>query len=430
MTPEAARAAPARSIGSNVRATLVGNVVYAVGLWVQLVIFARQGGPEAVGAYAFALALTTPVMMLSYLQLRILLASDARGEYRFREYRQLRFATTAAALVTMVPVAWSTGQWRTVWPILGPVCAKAAADALADVYCALWQQHERMGVIGWALTINAIASVAFMAAGALLGGGTPTIATGAALGSCASLLFVHLKTAWDPELRSSIAPGVAPVEWRRLARLAREAAPLGLIVLLGSLLLNVPRYFIRHYAGEAALGLFAAAFQLTATGGMIVQTLGGAATPRLARACAEEDAATFKALVRKLVLSAAALGVLGVATSVLIGRPVLSIVFRPEFGSAAGVLVVLSVAAGIGFVATLVGYALTAARAIGVQPVLLSATLAVASACCAVLVPMLGAAGAAWALVVASVVQAVWSSVALSRLRVRASRAPGAVEAA
>jgi hypothetical protein len=62
--------------------------------------------------------------------------------------------------------------------------------------------------------------------------------------------------------------------------------------------------------------------------------------------------------------------------------------------------------------------------------VLLSATLAVAFACCAVLVPSHGAAGAAWALVAASVVQAVWSAVALSRFRVRASRAPGAVEAA
>lgn len=430
MLPSETSAAPPRSIRGNVRATLLGNAAYAVGLWAQLVIFARLGGPAAVGAYAFALALTAPVMMLSYLQVRILLASDARGAYAFRDYRQLRFITTAAALVIMVPVAWSTGQWRTVWPILGPVCAKVAADALADVYYGLWQQRERMGVIGWGLTLNAVASVTFMAAVALLGGGAPAVATGAALGSCVALVFVHLRTASDPELRGSVAPGAAPVEWRRLGRLAREAAPLGIIVLLGSLQLNVPRYFIQHYAGEASLGLFAAAYQLTATGGIFIQALAGAATPRLARACSEGNAAAFKALARKLVLSAVTLGVLGVATSALIGRPVLSIVFRPEFGSAAGVLVVLSVAAGVGFVATVVGYALTAARVIGVQPVLLSATLAVAFACCAVLVPSHGAAGAAWALVAASVVQAVWSAVALSRFRVRASRAPGAVEAA
>jgi O-antigen/teichoic acid export membrane protein len=415
---------------SNIRATLLGNVVYAFGLWIQLVIFARLGGPAAVGAYAFALSLVAPVMMLSYLQLRMLIASDPRGGYSFREYRAVRVVTTAAALAAMIPIAWATHQWRGIWPVLAPVCAKAAADALVDVYCGLWQQYERMGVIGLTFALNAVTSVSLMAAVALLGGGAPAVATAGALGSCAALLFVHLRTAWDAQLRGALGPGAAPLEWRRLARLVRDAAPLGIIVLLVSLRINVPRYFIQHHSGQAALGLFAAAYQLTAAGDIVVQALGVAATPRLARAYVDGDAAGFRAIARKIVLLAALLGVLGVATSALIGRQVLSLVFRPEFGSAAGVLVVLSVAAGVGFAGTLLGYALTAARVIAVQPVLLSVTLAVAFACCAALVPAYGSAGAAWGLVLAALVQAAWSAVALSRFKARAAPAPGAIEVA
>jgi O-antigen/teichoic acid export membrane protein len=419
----------ARRMTRNVRATLLGNVVYAVGLWIQLVIFARIGGPAAVGAYAFALSLVAPVMMLSYLQLRMLLASDPGRTYSFREYRAVRLVTTAAALAAMIPVAWWSGPWRALWPVLAPVCAKAAADALLDVYCGLWQQHERMGVVGLAFALNAVTSVSLMVAATLLRGSVPAVATASALGSCTALLFVHLRTAWDAELRGALLPD-GRIEWRRLARLVRDAAPLGVIVLLGSLRMNVPRYFIQHHAGQAALGLYAAAYQLTAAGDLFVHALGVAATPRLARACLDGDAAGFRAVTRRIVALAALLGVLGIAISALVGRQVLALVFRPEFGSAAGLLVVLSAAAGVGFAATLLGYALTAARVIAVQPVLLSATLAIACLGCAALVPAHGAAGAAWSLVLAAVVQAAWSAVALRRFRVRPAPATTAVELA
>lgn len=420
---------PPRRFARDVRSLLLGNVIYATGLWLQLVIFARLGGAPAVGAYAFALALAAPVMMMSYLQLRTLLVTDARRAYAFREYRALRVITTVLALAAMVPIAWGTGRWRTLWPVLAPVCAKGAADALVDLYCGLWQQHERMAVVGWVLTLNTVATIAFMTAAAIVVGGAPAVATGAALGSFTTLAFIHVRTACHPELAAHLS-GASSIPWRRLARLAREAAPLGAIVLLGSLQLNVPRYFIQRYVGDAALGLYAAAFQLTAAGTLVVQALGGGAAPRLSRACVRGDAAAFGGLVRTLVWWAAGLGVAGVATSALVGRRVLALVFRPEFGSAAGVLVVLSAAAGVGFVATLLGYALTAARVIAVQPVMLSATLAVVTAGCAALVPTHGAAGAAWALVLAALVQAAWSAAALRGYRRRRPAATGAVEPA
>jgi O-antigen/teichoic acid export membrane protein len=409
-------AAGARRMRGNVRAVLTGNAVYAAGLWLQLVLFARWGGADAVGAYAFALALVQPAMLLSQMQLRSLLASDARRSWSFREYRALRVATTAAALAAMVPVAWATGRWATLWPVLGPVCAQGAADSLADIYAGLWQQRERMAVGAWTLSINAAGSVVFMAVAAALGGGAPGMATGGALGSWLALGFVHLRTRTDPALRPEVAGRARGPGWRRLARLAREAAPLGVIVLLASLQTNVPRYAIQRFAGTAALGTFAAAFQLTAAGTLVVQALGGAAMPRLARAVAAGDLAAFARLSRNLVLAAAGLGLAGLGASALVGRAVLEIVFRPEFGAAAGVLVVLSAAAGLGFLATLLGYALTAARVLVTQATLLSVSLGVTAAGCLVLIPRLGAAGAAWSLVLAALVQAGWSAVALRRV--------------
>ena len=100
---------PARRMRSNIRWNLVGNVAYALGQWVQLIILARMGGPAAVGVYVFALSLTAPVMMLGSLCLRFVQACDVRRAYAFREYLGLRGATTAAAVAAIGLIAWGTG---------------------------------------------------------------------------------------------------------------------------------------------------------------------------------------------------------------------------------------------------------------------------------------------------------------------------------
>ena len=56
---------PARRMRSNIRWNLMGNLAYALGQFVQLIILARMGGPAAVGTYVLALSLTAPVMMTS-----------------------------------------------------------------------------------------------------------------------------------------------------------------------------------------------------------------------------------------------------------------------------------------------------------------------------------------------------------------------------
>jgi O-antigen/teichoic acid export membrane protein len=384
-------------LGSNVRWNLLGSGVYGAGQWLQVVILAHLGGSAAVGVYAFGLALSQPVMMFASLQARTLQASDPRREYTFREYRRLRAATTFVAMLALGVIAWATR--RSAWPVLVPIFAMRAADAMTDIYYGEWQRHERMSVNGFGMALNASSSVGFMALAAALGGGVPGAAVGALLGSCLTLAFIHLRTATDHELRLTLANDAPTVRWNRVGRLAVGATPLGINVFLHSLQQNVPLYFIQHLAGDAALGLFAAAYQLTAAGGILIGALASAAVPRFAAMHAAGDAVGFRRFVRKLVAVGLILGAAGVALSLLLGREVLILLYRPEFAAGAPTLVVLSVAAGIGFAASFLGYALTTARIIAVQPFVLGLTLVVLAAASAVLVPRQGAVGAAWALV-------------------------------
>jgi O-antigen/teichoic acid export membrane protein len=106
---------------------------------------------------------------------------------------------------------------------------------------------------------------------------------------------------------------------------------------------------------------------------------------------------------------------MGVVLSALTGRWFLVHVYRPEFASGAHMLVVLSAAAGMTVVASMLGYSLTSARVITIQPVLLTVTLTVLVACCTAIVPRWGGEGAAWALLAATSAHALVSWLALRR---------------
>lgn len=419
--------APRGGMGTQFRWLLVGNLVYAVGQWLQLMILARMGGAPAVGAYTLALALAAPVMAFAALQLGPLQASDTAGAYAFREYRRLRVGTTIAAVFAISGIGWIMGLGREAWSVLVPVIAMRAADALADIYYTAWLRRERTGMIAFGMVLNALSSLFFMGAASMLGRGVSGAAVGAALGALLALAVVHARTFADATLRSGIAREPSRVAWQRVWRLAAQASPLGIIVLLVSLQQNVPRYFVQHHGGEAALGSFAAASQLTGAGVLVAAVLGAAATPRLGSLYFAGDRSSFRALMRWLMLAGLGLGVAGVSLAALAGRDLLVVLYRPEFGESARLLVVLSVAAGIGFMAALLGYALTAVRAIAVQPVVHVAALVVLLLGCAAVVPRYGAIGAAWALAAASLVQAVGSGIALHRWigTAGASRHPG-----
>lgn len=409
---------PQPRLSTNIRWTLLGTASNAFGSWILIVVLARASGAAAVGTYAFALALTAPVMSFSSLQLRSLLASDPAGAYVFREYRKLASLTMTLGLAACLLIAGAVGGGATAWQVMVPVCVMRASDTMTEIYRGLWQQRERMRVIGVGRVLQLVVSVVLVAVLAGLGGGVTGVAVGAALGSLTLLAYMHLLTGHDPELRRELARGDASIRWSRIRPLAMQGLPLGVIMLLGDLQANVPRYFIERNDGAAALGLFAAASQLTSSGQLFVGALGSAALPRLAAWHVSGDAA-FTTLARRLVLGGLGLGVAGVLASALVGRWVLELLYKPEFGAAADLLVVLSLAAGLGFVGSLIGYALTASRVIAVQPVILTITLGVIALCCAWLSPRYGAMGVAWALVAGSAVQALASQVALQRSRPR-----------
>jgi O-antigen/teichoic acid export membrane protein len=178
-------------------------------------------------------------------------------------------------------------------------------------------------------------------------------------------------------------------------------------VTLDSLRTNIPRYFIAQYMGEYELGIFAAMAYLKQAGNLVVIALGLSACPRLAQLYAAGNRLRFRELLLKLVCIGGLLGGLGVLVTWAAGREILALLYRPEYAQHSDVFLLLMLAAGIDYVATILDYGINAARYFRVQTPLFGAVTGSVVLACLWLVPSAGIRGAALAVVVSTLVRVV-----------------------
>lgn len=396
--------------------TFLGNAVYAGCQWAMLVVLAKLGTPAMVGQFTLGLAIAAPVIMFTNLNLRVVQATDANERYQFRDYLGLRLISTALAMLILAVIIFTAGyRWETAVVVLILGFAKGV-EAISDIVYGLMQQHERMDRIAISLMIKGPLSLLFLAGGIYVTKGI----VGGTIGL--AIAWVIVLVSYDIRSGLSILKGLQPPEmtnlqqltlfhpWgqlKLLKKLAWLCLPLGLVMMLISLNTNVPRYFIERYLGERELGIFAAIAYLMTAGGMVVSALGESACPRLSKYYATQDAAAFRTLLLKLVGIGALLGLGSVGVAAIAGKEILTLLYRPEYAQYADLFVWLMMAAGIGYVASLLGYSITAARYFRVQLPLFMVVTGISTFACLELLPRFGLNGAAIALIISAIVQIV-----------------------
>jgi O-antigen/teichoic acid export membrane protein len=413
-----ARPSRALSLRANFSWTFVGNIVYAACQWAMLVVLAKLGAPEVVGQFALGLAITAPVIMLTNLQLRGVQATDARREYRFGDYLGLRLAVTPLALVVIVGITLVSGYgWQTALVIFFVGLAKVF-ESISDVFYGLLQQHEQMDRIAISMMVKGPLSLVALGAAMVITGNI-VCGTAALAAVWAFRLFTYDMPSGAAVLRTAHAEGDASEsiwprwERRRMLRLTWLALPLGFVMMLGSLMTNIPRYFIERFDGTHELGIFAAMAYIVIAGTTVVDALGQAVSPRLAQQYAAGEMGAFRTLTAKVLGISALLAAGGVLLSLIAGRQVLTLLYRPEYAAHLAIFIWVVAAAGMGYLASVCGYAMTAARQFTIQVPIYALSIAVVTLACAWLVPGHGLLGAAWAIFVMFAIQLPLKGVAI-----------------
>jgi O-antigen/teichoic acid export membrane protein len=359
------------------------------------------GNASIVGQFTLGLAVSAPVFMFTNLQLRAVQATDVSAETGFANYFTLRLLSTLLGLMVIVALLPFAGASSAVRFVVLLVAVSKCVECMSDVTAGLLQREEQLKRVAISLMIRGVGSVLVFS---LAFAYSRNLALSVAAMSgvwLAVVLFYDV-----PNVRKLIGHHDAffRFDWRALWRLTMLGLPLGWVVFFGSLTVNIPRYFLQHYLGLADQGIYASLAYLVVAISLVVFALTQSVTTRLAHLFADGHVKQFVGLLRKLSMLGLLIVVAGVPLTFLVGRPLLTLLYRREYGDHVGLLALLVAIAGLSTIGSFLFCGLTAARRFRVQvPIYFAATLA-AVAGSALFVPRYGLIGGGIALLLSALV--------------------------
>jgi O-antigen/teichoic acid export membrane protein len=360
------------------------------------------------GQYALAVALTTPLVMLSHLNLRAVLATDLDGRHPFGDYVAVRLGVSGLSLAGIAILALVSGHSGSLAAVILVTGLAQSSETVSDIYYGAMQRRDEMELIARSMMTRGLVSVCAFGL-ALYAFRDLVWALAAVAAGRVALLLAYDRprgAAGESTARSGLGAEVS---------ILRAAIPLGVMLLLVSLNTNLPRYAIERFLGVGELGAFAAVASFMTVGSTAVNALGQATTPRLARHFSRRESRQFLRLTFLLAASMGGLGVAGVAVAAVFGATILGVAYRPEYAAHGGLLVGVMGAAIPSYMAAALGYAITAARAFDAQVPLFCVVAASCGAASWLLVPRFGLRGAAMSLAIAASVQIGGEALILAR---------------
>lgn len=363
------------SLRLNFSWTFAGNVVYYGCQWAMIMVLAKSTTPAVVGTYALGMAICMPIFMFANMQMSTAQATDIKHQYVFSEYLRIRVQMAVIAYLTVIGavVALRYDSRQSIVILL--IGLAKAFEALSDIFYGLFQQNERMDLIAKSKIVKGLLALAVMGVILYL---TKSLAYSmAGIAAIWMLIFStfdfwngmkilkRLKTLPEYIERDKIAraePSRFFLAKGRLRNLFILVLPIGLIQVINSYIQNIPRYFISSFCDESQLGIFAALAQLQVSGVPMINALASTAVPRLAKYYMNKNVKAFKKLLLRLIGIGAVMGVMGLIISLVAGRQILTLLYKPEYAEYNNVFIWLMILGLITYPGNFLGTSVTSMR--------------------------------------------------------------------
>jgi O-antigen/teichoic acid export membrane protein len=168
---------------------------------------------------------------------------------------------------------------------------------------------------------------------------------------------------------------------------------------------TLPQFFIAHCQGEQALGLFSALAYFIVVSSRVATALGTAVSTRLGNLYATGDAPGFMRLLHRLLGLGLAMGLAGIGLAWLVGEPILTIVYQPEYAQHGREFCWLMVAAAALNLCCFLNWGVIASRQVHWQLPLFLVLTVITAGTCWLLIPTHGLWGGAISMVVTNICQ-------------------------
>jgi O-antigen/teichoic acid export membrane protein len=376
----------------------IGNCFYAFMQWTQLSIIVKFTTSLTLGYYTLALASTAPVFMFLGLQLRALIVTDTRKEWKFSSYFFMRLITMGIALLFVGIYAWAS---NCEFKILFLVAILKSIEGFAEIFNAQQQLHEKMHYVALSFVLKGASATIAIFAGVYFWN---SLITGLILAIGLNTLILIYNDYFNCRklLKNEITLCLKNL---RLKPLFVKALPLGVVMCIISLNTNASKYITEYSLGTETQGAYSTLAYCLVLGGFVNNAIGQSFTPRLSRYYAEKNLPAFKKLYRKYVTLNAGMGFSLFIASLLGGYYFLRIIFSESVANYSGLFSLIMLSGVPFYMSSSLGYTLTSMRVFKVQPFINGTVMVINVTGCCCLIKQFSLYGVVYASILAFTIQ-------------------------
>ncbi|MEP2943362.1 MAG: lipopolysaccharide biosynthesis protein [Hyphomicrobiales bacterium] len=376
--------------------SLTGQIGYYGLQWLNMIILARLSGPEAVGLYTLGLAIANPIMAVASLMFRLVYITEQENRWGFDDYNAVRWVALPLGVLVIGATALGLGYSDLALIVILLAASWKMSETLSDINYAIPHKTGNMKAIALSM-IGRAALSSFVLALVLNAYGRLDFALAAF-----SLTWWVCYLFYDKRFEKDAAAKVGDAD---RATLVRFALPMALSAAVVYLTFSVPRIVLDQYEDTATLGVFAAISHILLIGALVVNSLGAAVTPRLARNFASRDMKNYYLEIGFGVAVAAfvSLGFIGVAY--IAGDLLITLIYGKEIGEQSDLILIMSLASLPVYIGSLLGFVPPALQQYRFHLIVNIITVAGTGLAAFYFVPTHGALGAVYAIMVQGILQ-------------------------
>lgn len=378
---------------------LSGRILQACSQLLLVMLIAKLTSPEILGLYGMAMAITTPVFGLFNIDLSFLLATEVKGGYTITTYLRVRFLSSIVATFVCTVFMFFSNFTMDQRIIVCLIAVIKAIEGQSDIVFGVFQNKERMDFMGKSMFLSGFLSIITIGSLLLLTKSLPIALAGMACSyTLKYYLYDHIrgKVFWQQEKKSTIIKDAD-----NILRLLKLASPLGILIMMKSLTMSIPCFFIEYSMGTESVGFFTAMATFLKVGQNITAPLVQAVSPRMA----QHYWNNIKQFIRfqiKLIFVGLGLGLGLVLICWILGEIIIQLIYSKEYLQNKNLLLIL-MAGGIALnIRAFLRTGFMVIRLVRIQLILFTIHLLTLSIACYFLIPLNGINGGGWALTISS----------------------------
>ena len=305
----------ARRVARNAGIRAVAEVIGKFATFAMFVVMARQLGPQGFGDITFALALTGQLLVIASFGMDVVVSREAirktslLGSLMSDTLLIKLILTFPALLIAAVVVELGdySSSARIAVYLIG---ISTVLDTLENTWNAAFQAYERLELVSYVIVFQRLVNGGLVVAVLVAGGGVVAVSSTFVLVSLATLLLAMrlLRLVTSPRWGADRS---------RLLPLLRVGLPIGVAILLLTVLLRVDMVMLSLISGNEEVGIYGAAFRIFESTMFLTSAFTSAIFPWFSRKHVEDSSVISRGYEIGLLVMLSILTPIGVACTVL-----------------------------------------------------------------------------------------------------------------